>query len=642
MQYGAQVVSLGVVIAVLISYFENTRMPLTSTRLFTSFLILALGSVVAECGAAYTLAHIFKVGHTLNWFCHQLFFMLVVMNSGALYFYIDLKLRMQRRYTLRELAIRLIPVVAAIPAVIFGTLEYRIHNESVYSEGSMWILIYIFAGLYLVAAAFRLVSDRSYFSWKSRQGICFGILAWILSAVLRIGYPWLELGSMGISMLALFTYISYDDRWEYMDPELEEVLNRHALEVILAESLEKQDEFWVAGLVVCRVTVSGRIADKEETVAAMRYAVEKLRKTSRKVYLSKGNTVCVVVEKESLADTLRLDKWRKFEFRTPDGLTGVADCVMNILECPGIAPDVQTVLALLDYSSSEVWKKYPGQVRELDAVYLHQMNHRTAIEELLKDAVRQDGLMIYYQPIYSVREQRFVSAEALVRLKDTETLGFVSPDMFIPIAEEQGLIGELGGAVFEKVCAFANENQLWKRGVSFLEVNVSKLQSVDARLSTFIEEAMRKNNIEPSFISLEFTEALCNNEDVEETMKENLQKLKELGCIFCMDDFGTGYSKFSKLAEGRFGMVKIDKSFVWSCFSGGKEQPKNVLASCIDMLHRIGAEVIAEGVETAEQASFFAEHGVEYLQGYFCARPMPEKNYISFIDRQAGQPVRFD
>ncbi len=642
MQYGAQVVSLGVLAAVLINYFRNTKMPLTSTRLFTAFLVLAFLNITAECGAVYTLRNLFKVGSMINRLCHQMFFLLVVITAGALFFYIDIKLRTQRRYTSLELAVRLIPVAGGLAAVTFCTLEYRIQNESVYSIGSMWLAVYIFAGAYLLAAVLRLRNNKIHFSGKAKLGIYFGMAVWTAAAVLRLVCPWLELASMGTSMLVLFIYLSYDVQWEYKDTELDGVLNRHAMEVVLAESFEKQMAFWVAGLVVYRVTVSGRAADREESVATMECASEKLKKNGVDVYRSRGNTACLMTDKESIIETLRLEKWGKFEFLTPGGLTGSADCVLNIIECPGIAPDVQTVMALMDYSSSEGWKRSRGHVRELDSVVMHQMNHRMAVEELLKDAVRQDGLMIYYQPIYSVREQRFVSAEALARLKDTETLGFVSPDMFIPIAEEQGLIGELGGAVFEKVCAFAKENQLWRRGVSFIEVNVSRLQSVDENLTSFLREAMEKNNIDPSFISLEFTESAYIDEDDEETLRENLQKLKEFGCKFCMDDFGTGCSKLSKLTENRFGIVKLDKSFIWSCFSSKEEQPKLVLASSIDMLHRIGVMVVAEGVETAEQASFFAEHGVEYLQGYFFARPMPEKSYLSFIDRQAGQPVRFD
>ncbi len=642
MQYGAQVVSLGVLAVVLISYFRNTKMPLTSTRLFTSFLVLSFLSTAVECGAVYTLGNILKVGSAVNRLCHQIFFMLLVITEGTLFFYVDLKLRAEKRYTLSELAVRVIPVVGAFVSVMFCTLEYKIRHESVYSEGSMWLAAYIFSCAYILAAVLRIRNDKIYFSGKAKQGIYFGTAVWTAAAVLRLVCPWLELASMGTSMLVLFIYISYGSHCEYKDTELDGVLNRHAMEVILAESLEKQTTFWVAGLVVCRATVNGRAADREESVAAMQCAADRLKKNGIDVYRSRGNTACLVTEKESIIETLRLEKWGKFGFLTPSGIAGSADCVMNIIECPEIAKNVQTVMALLDYSSSEGWKRLRGQIREIDSVCLHQMNHRMAVEELLKDAVRQDGLMIYYQPIYSVREQRFVSAEALARLKDTDTLGFVSPDMFIPIAEEQGLISDLGGAVFEKVCAFAKENQLWRRGVNFIEVNVSKLQSVNERLPSFLQEAMEKNNIDPSFICLEFMESACIDEDNEETLKENLRKLKEFGCRVCMDDFGTGCSRFLKLTEGHFGTVKLDKSFIWSCFTSKEEQPKLVLASCIDMLHNIGAMVVAEGVETAEQASFFAKHGVEYLQGYFFARPMPEKNYLSFIDRQAGQPVRFD
>ena len=248
---------------------------------------------------------------------------------------------------------------------------------------------------------------------------------------------------------------------------------------------------------------------------------------------------------------------------------------------------------------------------------------------MLTKAVREKAFNVVYQPIWSSEARRFASAEALVRLQDCGELGFISPEIFIPMADHQGMIDEIGSIVFEKVCSFAAENRLWEKGINYIEVNLSGMQSVDPGLPAQLSAVMQKYGIDPKFINLEITETASI--DGGELLDANMRSLRSLGCHFSMDDFGTGYSNLAQMARVQFELVKLDKSLIWPAFGENPEEPMVILESCITMILQLGAHIVAEGVETEEQAEFLSQHGVSYLQGYFYSKPIPGEAFLEKI-----------
>jgi EAL domain-containing protein (putative c-di-GMP-specific phosphodiesterase class I) len=252
------------------------------------------------------------------------------------------------------------------------------------------------------------------------------------------------------------------------------------------------------------------------------------------------------------------------------------------------------------------------------------------IEAILREALETDGFTIVYQPIFHADTRQFLSAEALVRLADTETVGFISPEEFIPIAEKKGMIMELGAIVFEKVCAFARKEALTERGIQYIEVNLSGIQCVHPDLPTQLRDIMKKYAIAPGFINLEITETALVESG--ELLQENMNRLRSMGCSFSMDDFGTGYSNLSRMSEVVYDLVKLDKSLIWPCFSDDNHKANAILKSVIKMLCELKVNIVAEGVETAEMAHYLNVHGVTRLQGYYYSKPIAEDAYVSFLD----------
>ena len=205
-------------------------------------------------------------------------------------------------------------------------------------------------------------------------------------------------------------------------------------------------------------------------------------------------------------------------------------------------------------------------------------------------------------------------------------------------AEEQGLIGEIGNIVFEKVCEFAAREKLWQLGIDYIEVNLSGVQSVDISIVATLTNIMRKYGVHPGFFNLEITETASI--DGGDMLTYNMEQFRRLGCHFSMDDFGTGYSNLAQMAKVHFELIKLDKSLIWPCFDEDEEaaaEPRIILDSCIDMILRLGMNIVAEGVETAEQAELLISRGVEYLQGYYFCRPVMEADFVAAVKNKLAE-----
>lgn len=233
---------------------------------------------------------------------------------------------------------------------------------------------------------------------------------------------------------------------------------------------------------------------------------------------------------------------------------------------------------------------------------------------------------VYYQPIYSVRDRKYISAEALVRLKDPD-LGFIPPDEFIPLTERDGTITKLGMQIFEMVCSFLKYAKLDEKGIQYIEVNLSVVQCMQKSLKEQLFDLMNKYQIRPEQVCLEITETVAVK--TPEIVRKLFQELDKHGISFALDDYGSGYSNVKYIIELPFDFVKLDKYLIWNYFKNDFD--KIAFESTITMMKSLNIEMIAEGVETKQQADTLAKLGVNYLQGYYFSKPIPPDDFIDFI-----------
>ncbi len=262
----------------------------------------------------------------------------------------------------------------------------------------------------------------------------------------------------------------------------------------------------------------------------------------------------------------------------------------------------------------------------IDADSVAKKRERDAMLTTIIQAMDEDRVEVFFQPIYATKTKRFVSAEALVRIR-REDGSIIPPGLFIPIAEETGLIVKLGERVFEKVCIFIKERVPEQYGVEYIEINLSVVQCEAKSLAKCYSEIMDRYRINPAFINLEITESASIL--TRKTLLDNMRALINYGVSFSLDDFGNGQSNLNYIVDMPVHIVKFDRDMTQAYFEN--EKAKYVLQAATDMIQGLGLKVVAEGVETAEQLQKLERLGIDYIQGYYFSKPIEQDRYIEFL-----------
>ncbi|MFW5451770.1 MAG: putative bifunctional diguanylate cyclase/phosphodiesterase [Methylophagaceae bacterium] len=250
-----------------------------------------------------------------------------------------------------------------------------------------------------------------------------------------------------------------------------------------------------------------------------------------------------------------------------------------------------------------------------------QMERNLLIEHHLRKAFNAEAMEVYYQPIIDLTSRTAIGAEALLRW-NSDALGFVSPEEFIPIAESAGLITDIGLWVLHQVVDLMQQYP-----EKHFAVNASSLQFNNNLLTASIKQYIKQGKINPSLLEIEITESLLL--DRSGKAEEQLQAIHDLGVSISVDDFGTGYSSLSYLKNCPVATVKIDRSFV-SNIPNDKDD-MTLVKTIIAMAKGLNLKVITEGVETLEQMDFIKQEGCLLAQGYFFAKPMTKEDFKQYL-----------
>ena len=300
---------------------------------------------------------------------------------------------------------------------------------------------------------------------------------------------------------------------------------------------------------------------------------------------------------------------------------------------PRDGSDPETLLRHADLAMASV-KRAGGNACDFFESSMNQSAfERLVLENELREAVRDDQLVVFYQPKVSMVDGSIAGAEALVRWRHP-TAGLLSPGAFIQAAEECGLIGEIGDWVLRRACHEAQI--LHERGMNIpVAVNVSAMQFESEGFSQTVLEALQDSGLPPELLELELTESTAMREP--ERVIEQIEPLRRLGVTFAIDDFGTGHSSLSYLTRMPFDVFKIDQSFVRDMSQD--EHARIVVETILAMAKSLKLKTVAEGVETNDQYRALRALGATLAQGYLFGRPMPFAELEAFAAPGGEQSV---
>ena len=640
-----QIAATVVLVVVEILYFMRPQIKILSTRIFNCIIISATIYLLFDYATVFSLVYFDSFPKWLVRLLHQGFILGFEGTFLFIYVFLDVSTRNQQRLSLFEKFFTMIIVFLSIATIIFAPIEYYISEDAVYSYGTMVNMVYIIITILTLSTIIKaILALRNVTTRRVTAYVLFSMGVWIIFGLTQLFLPQILFSSVSISTMLMLLVISLGNPAERVDKE-SGAFNYEALRLVISDKLNKAKPFYIVNIDMEEISKLRRQFGDQAVIKVLteiRTFVEK--QFSQNVYKINNHSFTVIFEERSkdkldyylqVLDERFHEKWNLNE-NTRILINAHVDFIRFPQDTPFLKKGVQNSTSqMLEFIElCHTYSEDAEFIHRVDAKLLQKRDRQDLVYKLLQNAIKSDGIEMYYQPIYSIAEQRFTNCEALVRLKDTTTLGFVSPEEFIPIAERNFLIMPLSNCIFEKVFDFVSRNKLSEKGLKHVEVNLSAIESVDLTFPSLMKDLLQKHKLDPSMVNLEITESIAVSSG--RKLKRNMEDLINHGCSFSMDDFGTGYSNLSQITKAEFSVIKIDKSLLWPIFekkNPNRQNAKILLENMVSMILQMGLKIVVEGVETKEQFEYLEGLGVTYIQGYYFSKPIGQDDYLRFLDK---------
>ncbi|MBP3460096.1 MAG: EAL domain-containing protein [Lachnospiraceae bacterium] len=503
----------GVIIlaTVMLHFFYKKTINTRQTRAFSFLIWTAFISNALDLITIYTIEHSGHVNLFLNYLLNEAY--LIAFNAiPVIYFiYILLTIKSREGLNLKEKVSLGIPISISVLLILMTPWTkgvFYFDKSKVYLHGSFMLALYVIAIFYMGSSLiYAIVYHKKLTGLQKASVYCYTISS-LVAIIVQMLSPKLMIIQFAIALSVMLIYLSMENPEDYSDRQLG-IYNRMAFLEMLSSYIEKEKHFDVLGLQVEGLKYISETLGVDSEKQLLKEIAEFLNDEAghKKVFYLSGSCF-VVMAKASKEEWERLmgkihERFRcSFSCKDVEVSLSVPMCMISY---PDSAGRLEDVVDMIGYSLVQARTAgdevviYPGED------ILKDGRREQEILQIMKQALREKKFEVYYQPIYSVMEKRFVSAEALVRLKHWE-MGFISPEEFIPLAEKNGLILEIGEFVFREVCRFMSEKKIWEYGIEYIDVNLSAVQCMQERLHESLLRIMDEYHLEYHYINLEITE----------------------------------------------------------------------------------------------------------------------------------------
>lgn len=633
------IAALALSITLLVHFLSKKNIMNASTRIFRLLLWMSAITCPLDIMTAVIKDHVLPdlLVYTLNGL-----YLITFISIPYLHFrYMATLVRKKRKWSFAKHFLTMLPLLIYVVLIVSSYYTHWIFyndKETSYTHGPYYGILYLVAFIYMAMALYLTYKYRLRLTYSQMVPLVFYILGVSASIFFQMENPSILIMQFVSSLAVLLIYLSVENPRDYEDKDLG-IYNRRGFIRLVSAAIDSDSHFSVItirfnGYQSIRETLGAE--KREQFMKEISDFVSVNIAPHHFCMLTDGMFAIFVKDQtrwkrrhgdiktaEQIIDFIQTEFNSEIRFK---GMEIVISASMYMLSYPEEIQSIEDILDTIDYANEHWLDHENGVIMHASEEILNRIHRDNKIELSMKRALANGGFEVYYQPIYSVSKKRFCSAEALLRLKDEE-MGYISPDEFIPMAEKTGLIFELGEFVFHKVCEMMSRERIDKKGIDFIDINLSPIQCIEEGLHEKLLAIMDEHSISYDMVNLEITETATISS--EEVLRHNIEPLLVNGVTFSLDDYGTGYSNISHVFSYPFHIIKIDKSMVWSAMAD--ERAMRALRHTIAMIKDLDINIVAEGVETVEQADLLSKLGCGYLQGYYFSRPVPEKVFLGMI-----------
>ncbi len=519
---------------------------------------------------------------------------------------------------------------------LFTGIIFSYDSSGMYARGELFNVLYIHCFYYMVLGLCSAVIFRKRIGAKRALVVVEVILICLVCALVQMLNAGLRLVGVGVAMAVIVLMLTIQNP----NGKIDNLTGAYAItglkEVLDLCGLKKQN-IWL-------VTIAIDNLKRINHVFGLKYGDDILVRLCKKLSKIAGDEQVFRFTGDKFAIILYSEKGYyyalsqiKEHFRQTVTVSGmelqVSACICGFPLNRKVR-NTEEMLALMDYTISRTKCLGAGSILMVDDEIVREFKRSREIEEFLYTAIEEKLFKVSYQPVYSMKDGRFVSAEALVRLHHP-VLGEISPGEFIPISERSGQINLIDSCVFQNVCSFIEENPEIKDLMRCMKFNVSPAEFLGSRLSVRILEVLENHHVDPKFFQFEITETAATV--YEQELLAWVTDIKRSGAGICLDDFGSGYANLDVVVKLPFDVIKIDRSMLMAAMQS--KRAETLYSNVFTTMSALGFEVIAEGAETRSQIDYLEKLGVNYVQGFYYCQPVTGEELLKLLKEQ-NNPIQ--
>ena len=512
---------------------------------------------------------------------------------------------------------------------VYLPLYYYYDGQMLYSYGPAAVATYIFVGIYIISIIISAGLLKNHLKEKKIYALYLWMAVWAISAIIQFLNPKLLIVSFASCIGALIMYFELENPQSSLSRK-----TGHFSSAVVHEYL---DFLYQTNTSFSAMRISFRnSADSAEENKLLRKTIEMLSNflftiDTAKVFDTADGYFLLIFKNSDFLESTKYQISTYFQSIESNSDLGSAITLVRpfytiIPDCT-IADNADELMMLLANYVPTTSKNGAGNEVVVTSETMRDVRRQKDIEKLVVDAMEHKRVEVHYQPIFDISTGTFTSAEALVRIRLVDNT-FLQPNEFIPVAELTGRIIPLSDAIYKIALSFIKSYHIERLGIKHIELNLSVKQGESPTFTSKLLQLLVDYNIDPDLINLEITETSSLRS--KESLRENMKKLEEHGLSFSLDDFGSGSSNLNYIIDMPVTIVKLDKLLSEEYFmNNGKA--KAIVNAVIEMAHSMGIKIIAEGIETEEEFEAMKNLGVDYIQGFYFSKPLPEHEFLKFI-----------
>lgn len=613
-------------------YNSRSKLYTSETKIFFLLLIISFMTVLFDTLSVITYWYALSLPLWILYLVNMLYF-LCYNTMPLLMFFFIYSLGTKKAVTKKRIfplwGLPWLVVMLIILSTPWTDCAFAFDAQRNYHRGKALPCFYIVTLYFLALCAYYLIKERKFISRKKLISVVLFLPFSFIPLIIQFIKPEILITNFGVSLSILIILFTILDFGNLIDPETN-IFNRNGFLEQLKILSKKGESF--SAILFCINNNEflkhglGMHAYSKLQPYITSKTVKNINETCFCAQFDQGKYVQIATYKkiaDEIASTI-VSFFSKPVFF--NGLELQISARIVRIEFPSDTKNISSIYRAMYLLSRKNENYQINTVLPASEVLKEEETRRIVVSNKIKQAVIDNSFMVYFQPIVDTQTGKLISAEALIRYKDTE-LGWISPAEFIPLAEQTGIIGSIGNLVLETTCSFLTTVRTLGYTLGYIEVNLSPLQCLQNNLAQEMFHIVQSYGLGPEDICFEITETAKSLS--KEIMRETIEELIEFGFSIAIDDYGSGYSNMLNLLSIGFDYIKIDRSIIVT----GEKDKKGLTAlkAIISLFKPLETVLIAEGVETIEQLEMVKEAEIDLIQGYYFSRPLCTGDFIQYL-----------